>query len=178
MRHAATRFAVASVLALTAAGTFATADAAECPRSHSSPSTLGRSAAARTTLCLLNHERAAHGLRPLRLDRKLSRAARGHANDMVAKRYFAHDSPSGASFTTRIKRTGWMRSRLSWTVGENIGEGSGELASPHAMVSRWMQSHGHRANILAREFRLIGIGVALGTPTGQAGATYATDFGG
>ena len=41
-----------------------------------------------------------------------------------------------------------------------------------------MHSAGHRANILAREFRMIGIGVANGAPTGDRGATYATDFGG
>ena len=41
-----------------------------------------------------------------------------------------------------------------------------------------MNSAGHRANILSRSFRLVGIGIANGTPTGDAGATYATDFGG
>ena len=53
---------------------------------------------------------------------------------MVAKRYFAHDSKSGATFLTRIKRTGWTRSRRSWTVGENIGYGTGSYATPRAMV--------------------------------------------
>jgi uncharacterized protein YkwD len=46
------------------------------------------------------------------------------------------------------------------------------------MVRGWMNSAGHRANILAPSFRLIGIGIAKGTPSGSAGATYATDFGG
>jgi uncharacterized protein YkwD len=134
--------------------------------------------AVRATLCLLNAERRAAGLRPLRLDSKLNRAASGHAHDMVAKQYFDHDSQSGAGFDDRIKRTGWTKSRRSYTMGENIGWGGGELSTPRAMVRGWMNSSGHKANILAREFRYIGIGIADGAPTGGSGATYATDFGG
>src|SRR3954454_8002834 len=178
MRHRATVFAVAVGLALTAAGTFSSAEAAECSLADSSPTAVGRSAAARSTLCLLNNERAAHRFRPVRPDSQLSRAARRHAADMVAKHYFDHVSPSGATPTTRIRATGWMQSRRSWTIAENIGEGSGELASPRAVVSAWMQSPEHRVHILAPEFSQIGIGIALGTPAGEAGATYSTDFGG
>jgi uncharacterized protein YkwD len=171
------RLAVSSLLALSAAGA-APAIANACTGANTTPSRMSAGAAKRATLCVLNRERRAHGLRALRLDRKLGRAARGHARDMVAKRYFAHDSRSGASFATRIKRTGWTRSRRSWTVGENIGWGGGSLATPASMVRGWMNSAGHRANILSRSFRLIGIGIAKGTPSGGAGATYATDFGG
>jgi uncharacterized protein YkwD len=177
MPHLATWSAAASLLVLAGSGTPASADA-QCGRADDSPSAVGREVSARTTQCLINRERAARGLRPLRVDPRLSSAARSHSDDMVAQRYFAHDSPSGVSFTTRIERTGWMRSRRSWTVGENIGEGSGALASPRALVSAWMHSSDHRASILAPEFRLIGIGVTLGTRTGEAGATYTTDFGG
>jgi uncharacterized protein YkwD len=53
---------------------------------------------------------------------------------MVAQHYFAHDSRNGASFADRIKRTGWTRSRRSYTIGENIGWGGGSLATPRAMV--------------------------------------------
>jgi uncharacterized protein YkwD len=171
------RLAVSSLLALSAVGA-APAVAGACTGANTTPAQMSAGAANRATLCLLNRERRAHGLRALRLDRKLGRAARGHARDMVAKRYFAHDSRSGASFSTRIKRTGWTRSRRSWTVGENIGWGGGSLATPASMVRGWMNSAGHRANILSRSFRLIGIGIANRTPTGGAGATYATDFGG
>jgi uncharacterized protein YkwD len=139
---------------------------------------LGQTATIRTTLCLLNKERASRGLSKLRADSRLRRAADGHAGEMVAKHYFDHNSKSGATFVTRIKRTGWTRSRRSWTVGENIGYGSGSYATPRAMVRGWMNSSGHRANILRRQFRMIGIGVANGAPTGGSGATYATDFGG
>jgi uncharacterized protein YkwD len=179
MRRTVTRFAVTSLVALTAAvAAPSVAGASSCSGADSNPAELGQSATIDTTLCLLNEERASRGLGKLRADSKLHRAADGHADDMVAKQYFDHDSKSGASFTTRIKRTGWTRSRRSWTVGENIGWGSGSLATPSSMVDGWMKSSGHRANILARDFRMIGIGVANGAPNGGSGATYATDFGG
>jgi uncharacterized protein YkwD len=167
-----------SLLAVTAVGAApAAANAAGCSGADSMPDRLG-SQASRVTLCLLNQQRRAHGIRPLRADGKLARAARRHARDMVAQHYFSHNSRNGASFSARIKRTGWTQSRRSYTVGENIGWGGGSLSTPRAMVRAWMQSAGHRANILARSFNQIGIGIANGAPTGGSGATYATDFGG
>jgi uncharacterized protein YkwD len=165
-----------SLLALAAVGA-APAMAQACSGADSTPAKLGGKAG-RVTLCLLNRERAARGVRPLRANSKLARAARGHARDMVARRYFSHQSRSGASFSARIKRTGWTRSRRSYTMGENIGWGGGSLSSPRAMVRGWMNSAGHRANILSRSFKQIGVGIANGAPTGGSGATYATDFGG
>jgi uncharacterized protein YkwD len=156
----------------------AAAGAAGCSGADSDPAAMTPSAGHRATLCLLNQQRRSHGLRAFKLDGKLGRAASGHARDMVARRYFGHTSKSGASFSTRIKRSGWTRSRRSYTIGENIGWGGGSLATPRAMVRAWMRSSGHRANILSRSFRMIGIGIASGAPTGGAGATYATDFGG
>jgi len=173
------RLVVSSLLALSAfAAVPGAAQAAGCTGADTAPSAMTRTAANRATLCLLNEQRRANGLHALKLDGKLGRAAAGHARDMVAKRYFAHDSKSGASFGTRIKRTGWTRSRRSYTMGENIGWGGGELSTPRAMVRGWMNSSGHKANILSRQFRYIGIGIANGAPTGGSGATYATDFGG
>jgi uncharacterized protein YkwD len=156
----------------------APATAHACAGAGATISQAPRSELVGVTLCLLNQERAARGLRKLRADSRLRTAADRHAGDMVARRYFAHNSKSGASFVTRIKRTGWTRSRGAWRVAENIGYGSGSLATPRSMVRGWMNSSGHRANILSRHFRLIGVGVAGGAPTGGSGATYATDFGG
>ena len=170
---------MSSLLALSAlAAAPAAAGAAACTGADSDPAAMSRTAANHATLCLLNEQRRSHGLRAFKLDGKLGRAASGHARDMVAKRYFAHDSKSGASFGARIKRTGWTRSRRSYTIGENIGWGGGALATPRSMVRAWMGSAGHRANILSRSFRMVGIGIANGAPTGGDGATYATDFGG
>jgi uncharacterized protein YkwD len=154
-----------------------TASASRCAGADRAPQRLGPAAANAAVLCLLNGERAAHGLRPLRLDARLARAARAHSSDMVAHRYFAHDSRHGASLAARISRTGWTRHRRSWIVGENIAWGKGSAASPAAIVAAWMHSPGHRANILDRRFRAIGIGIVSGTPRGRGGATYSTDFG-
>ncbi|MGN6190064.1 MAG: CAP domain-containing protein [Conexibacter sp.] len=129
------------------------------------------------TLCLLNRVRARYGLPPLRLNAKLSRAARGHSRDMVRHRYFAHESRDGRSPFARMRATHYLPSRGSWWLGENIGWGSGSLAEPAAMVRAWMHSPPHRANILSRHFRDIGIGIAVGAPVGGRGATYTTDFG-
>lgn len=132
------------------------------------------------TLCLLNRVRARHGLRPLRLNAKLSHAARAHSRDMVRHRYFAHNSRNGRSPFDRMLSTHYVPRNAAWWLGENIGWGSGTLSAPAAMVRAWMHSPPHRANILSRHFRDIGIGIAAGAPVAGsrgAGATYTTDFG-
>lgn len=162
-----------------AAGLPATASAASpCTAGRGLPAQLGDTALDSTTLCLINRERAAHGLRRLRLDSRLNRAARRHSRDMVAHHYFAHDSRRGAGFRARIARSGWMKGRSRWSVGENLARGTGTHATPRAIVNAWMRSAGHRHNILQPRFRVIGIGIHLGVPVGgRAGATYTTDFG-
>ena len=150
---------------------------AAAPASAAAPCASGASARA-ATLCLINAERAAHGVRALRLDNRLSRAARRHSRDMVANRYFAHDSRNGAGFSARIASTGWMTGRSRWSVGENLAWGSGSLAAPRAIVAAWMRSAGHRHNIMQPRFHVIGIGIGAGAPTGNgSGSTYTTDFG-
>ena len=172
---------VPAVLAISvAAAVPAVADASpKCASADRTPSELGAPAVRKATLCLLNAERRTHGLRPLRQGRRLARAARGHSRDMVANRYFAHNSLSGAAFSVRIARTGWMRGRDGWTVGENLAWGGGTRSTPRAIVATWMGSAPHRHNILQKRFRKVGIGVSNGVPivSSDAGATYTTDFG-
>ena len=63
-------------------------------------------------------------------------------------------------------------------MGENIGWGQGSLATARSMVTAWMNSPGHRENLLSADYNQVGLGLALGTPTDQTwGATYTTDFG-
>ncbi len=133
----------------------------------------------RATLCLVNAERAARGLRPLRGNPRLAGAARRHARDMVSRGYFSHTSRSGASFLDRIRNTGYTQGRRAWTVGENLAWGTGMLSTPGEIVPAWMASPSHRANVLNGEFREIGIGIALGAPESRAevAATYNIGFG-
>jgi uncharacterized protein YkwD len=130
-------------------------------------------------LCLHNAERMARGLPPLKENAKLRRAAQRHSDDMVRNRYFAHESRSGADMADRILGTGYARNR-GWSLGENIAWGTGRLATAAEIQRAWMQSPGHKANILRRQFRDIGIGIAVGAPVGSGGlggATYTADFG-
>jgi uncharacterized protein YkwD len=128
---------------------------------------------------LLNAARAAHGAPPLRPNARLALAARRHSRDMVAHRYFSHDSLTGEPFSARIARTGWMRSRARWSVGETLAWGRGAKAEPRAIVAAWLASADHRRIVLAPRFHVVGIGVADGTPFGsrRAGRTFTADFG-
>jgi uncharacterized protein YkwD len=148
-----------------------------CSAANASASQASKRLLVRATLCVLNAERARHDLRPLRLNRKLSTAARRHSRAMVRRKFFSHDSVGGASFVDRIRSTGYLSGARSWYVGENIAYGSGNRSSPRSIGSAWMDSPPHRANILSSSFREIGIGLALGTPVGRGGATYTIDFG-
>lgn len=159
----------------------AAACSASAARISVTDETIGTAASA--TLCLLNRERTTRGLKPLRLDRELTKAAVGHSRDMVRRGYFDHDTPNGRSPFDRMLATRYVPRGASWTLGENIGWGTLELAQPIALVKAWMDSPGHRRNILDGRFREIGIGIVTGVPVrdrslgGQPGATYTTAFG-
>jgi uncharacterized protein YkwD len=130
----------------------------------------------RETLCLLNRERAQRGLGPLRLSDPLSQASASHSRNMVRNRFFEH-----GNFVARILNARYVTRSQSWSLGENIAWGTGSLATPAQTVRAWMKSPGHRANILNRRFRDVGIGIALGAPAvvhaSSGAATYTTDFG-
>ena len=129
-------------------------------------------------LCLLNQERASRGLGKLRAHAKLRRAAERHSRSMNANNYFDHVSPAGTTPVERVKAAGYLTGASSWAVGENIAWGERRLSTPAEIMESWMNSAGHRANILNRRFRHVGIGVAAGAPVGGAGgATYTTAFG-
>jgi uncharacterized protein YkwD len=148
----------------------------QCAGAHLQP-TAGNLARIRAAvLCLHNRTRAAHGLPRLTEHPKLRAAAAGHSGHMVADGFFAHVTPAGTGMAERILRTGYA-GRRAWTVGENIAWGTGELATAAQVQRAWMASPDHRANILRREFREFGIGIAIGAPGGQDGATYTADYG-
>jgi uncharacterized protein YkwD len=168
---------VVAALALLLAAAPAASAAGACTAANASTKTASKRELVRATLCVLNAERTRHRLRPLRLNRRLSDAARRHSRAMARRRFFSHNSLNGASFVDRIRVTGYLSGVRSWSVGENIAYGSGGRSTPRAIGTAWMNSPGHRANILSPSFRAIGIGIASGTPVGMQGATYTTDFG-
>jgi uncharacterized protein YkwD len=72
-----------------------------------------------------------------------------------------------------------MRSGGRWTVGENLAWGTADLSTARGLLNAWMNSPGHRANILKPAYREIGVAIAMGTPKSRdaPGATVATTFG-
>jgi uncharacterized protein YkwD len=129
----------------------------------------------------INDIRRARGLRPLRNNARLAAAADFHSKDMARKGYFEHDSANGTAFWRRIERFYLSRGFRSWTVGENLLWGS-QTYGPAFAVREWMNSPPHRANILSREWREIGIGAvtvasAPGEYRGRAVTIVTADFG-
>ena len=140
----------------------ATASAA-CSNKHAHPAQVSNATVKQATLCLLDHQRKMHGRRALKPNRRLARAARKHARDMVRRNYFSHTAPGGADFVDRIMRQDDVNPGQGWTLGENLAWGSYQSATPKSIVLP-MHSPGHRANILNPRFREIGIGVVTGAP--------------
>ncbi|MEU6859092.1 CAP domain-containing protein [Glycomyces sp. NPDC046736] len=103
-------------------------------------------------LDIVNRERGSAGCDPLERDSRLDTAARLHAEDMAANDYFDHTSQDGRSPTDRANAQGYQGG-----VGENIAYG---YRDAEAVMEGWMNSEGHRANILNCGYDVIGIGVA------------------
>jgi uncharacterized protein YkwD len=99
---------------------------------------------------LTNKARVAKGCKPLKRSPKLHKAAQRHAEDMAAKDYFSHTSLDGRQWFERIRAVGYKN-----PAGENIAYGFDTASS---VVKGWMNSPGHKRNILDCKFKTIGIG--------------------
>ncbi|NNJ07404.1 sigma-70 family RNA polymerase sigma factor [Streptomyces sp. PKU-MA01144] len=111
---------------------------------------------AEQVVALVNAERAKAGCGPVRSNDKLETAARRHSEDMAARGYFDHTSPDGTDPGDRITAAGYQWS----TYGENIARGQ---QSPSSVMTSWMNSPGHRANILNCSFKELGVGIHDGS---------------
>ena len=104
---------------------------------------------------LTNEERIKYGLKPLTRDWELCRVARYKSDDMRENNYFSHQSPTYGTPFNMMKNFG-----ISYrTAGENIAMG---YRTPKAVVEGWMNSQGHRANILNKSYTRIGVGFSSG----------------
>ncbi|HYN52075.1 MAG TPA: CAP domain-containing protein, partial [Thermoleophilaceae bacterium] len=116
----------------------------------------------------------------LAYETRLEAAAQRHAEDMVERQFFAHDTPEGLGPADRALNAGYPTKHYS--SGENLAWGTGLEASPVEIVDGWMHSPGHRENILRNAFTQMGVGVVAGVPETPEdplpGATYAVSFGG
>ena len=111
---------------------------------------------------MTNQARRAKGLAPLNQDAELTEVARAHSDDMLVRRFFDHTTPDGVSFDERISDRYRHRVRI---MGENIWYASGyNLGKIHQVAKEimddWMNSPGHRENILDPKFTHLGVGVS------------------
>ncbi|MCY7402002.1 MAG: CAP domain-containing protein [Nocardioides sp.] len=116
----------------------------------------------------MNAARADAGCGALSTDGALTAAAQGHSADMAANDYFSHTSQDGRSFGDRIRAAGYG----GGAIAENIAAGQSSASS---VMASWMDSAGHRANILNCSYSHIGVGVAQG---GSMGTYWTQTFGG
>jgi len=112
---------------------------------------------------LVNAERAKAGCSPVTLEARLTQAAQAHSEDMAAHQNMSHTGSDGSSPGDRITRAGY-----DWRAyGENVAYG---YATPEQVMDAWMNSPGHRANILDCDYQEIGVGHA------QPGDYWTQDF--
>lgn len=117
-------------------------------------------------VALVNKERAAAGCGALTEDAQLTDAAQRHSDDMAARNFFEHTNPDGAGPGERVTDAGYR-----WSAyGENIARGQ---QTPQSVMESWMNSPGHRANILNCSFKNIGIGIHKAS----GGPWWTQDFG-
>jgi uncharacterized protein YkwD len=116
---------------------------------------------------LTNAERTKKGCRKLSADTTLTKVAQAHSVDMAKKNYFAHNSKDGRSPFQRMSDAGYDYA----AAAENIAAGQ---RTPKEVVAGWMNSPGHKANILNCDLTEIGVGYATG---GDYGVYWTQDFG-
>ncbi len=119
----------------------------------------------------LNAERTRRGLGALRTDTTLTSLARGYAREMLRRHFFGHVTPDGTTIAQRLALVSYHYKR----AGENLAYGTGDEGSVSAAFNHWMESPGHRANILDRDFTRIGIGAIA---VGAYATIYVQEFAG
>ncbi|MFE2933812.1 CAP domain-containing protein [Streptomyces sp. NPDC059278] len=135
---------------------------APAPRSAAAPAD---SSAQSAVLALVNQERAKVGCSPLTASSSLASLAQDFSEDMAARGFFDHTDPDGRSPWDRASKAG-----VQGLAGENIARGQ---ANAQAVMDAWMNSDGHRANILNCDYKTLGVGVHHG----PSGPWWTQDFG-
>ena len=119
---------------------------------------------------LVNEQRAAHGLPPMAINDTLGQAAQGYAGYMAEANFFAHRGLDGSTLVTRAEAAGYR----AWSfLGENLAAGQ---PTPERVVTAWMNSPTHRANVLSAEGAEIGIGKAY-NPNAKYRVYWAMEIG-
>lgn len=146
-----------------------------CANKDVSPSSKNGKVILKALLCIMNEQRKLAKLGPLKVSKALQKAALAHTKAMVLGKFFAHQGPAEGSLGIRLKKA-----KYRGAAGENLGAGAGSLSTPLGMVNGWMHSSLHRANLLSRRWKTVGIGYVAKFPVPTAAqpvATFTTDFG-
>ncbi|MFE6186227.1 CAP domain-containing protein [Streptomyces sp. NPDC056465] len=134
-------------------------------REAEAPASPSATSAQATVLSLVNQERAKVGCSPVTASASLTALAQDFSDDMAARDFFGHTDPDGATPWDRADAAG-----VEGLGGENIARGQ---ADAQAVMDAWMDSEGHRANILNCDYKTLGVGVHLGS----GGPWWTQDFG-
>ncbi|MFB4421678.1 CAP domain-containing protein [Streptomyces sp. QL37] len=134
-------------------------------REATAPASPSPTSAQATVLALVNQERAKVGCSPVTTSASLTALAQDFSEDMAARDFFGHTDPDGATPWDRAAAAG-----VQGLGGENIARGQ---ADAQAVMDAWMNSDGHRANILNCDYKTLGVGVHLGS----GGPWWTQDFG-
>ena len=127
------------------------------------------SRAERTLLTAINSARAAAGVPPLRASVSLTTAAAWQSQVLAQAGYIDHTSPDGSTLLDRLTRARWH--------GTTAGEDLAVAPTPSDAVAMWMQSPGHRENMLRPSFHTVGLGLARGVWSGREAVYVTADFG-
>jgi uncharacterized protein YkwD len=176
IRRRAVACPVAITILLALGSAPAPASTARCAGAAAAPGSLSGIARQRAVVCEINRVRGRRGLPPVSVDARLTRTAGRFAHAMVSRGFFSHVGPGGATLQERLQAAGY-RGR---SAGEVLAWGQGRYATPRAAVRSWLHSPPHRRVLLGRDYRDVGVGVALGSPFGggvHGSATYAANLG-
>ena len=148
--------------------------AADCKNADLQPTKKAAKLVARAIVCVVNQQRRANGLKSLRSNKKLAKAAKLHNTYMKRGKFFAHQGPGEPSLAKRIQKY-----KYRGGAGENLGAGSGTSATARGLVLQWMNSPVHRANVLEKAFFTVGVDVMPQKPLDPVlpGATFTAEFG-
>jgi uncharacterized protein YkwD len=126
------------------------------------------SSAERSLLSAINSARAGAGVAPLRVSGPLTDAANWQSMVLARAGYLDHTSPDGSTLVDRLVRVRWK--------GTAAGEDLAVAPDPASAVAMWMQSPGHRENLLRASFRTVGLGLARGAWNGRPALYVTADF--
>jgi uncharacterized protein YkwD len=167
------------------AGGAAPAAATTCPDADLPSAQLTLGEFDLSTFCLINADRAANGVRELRPNPLLHRAAWHYTNALLRGRFFSHHgdfagNPGASTPVRRARAIGYVRPGYVWIVGEDLHWSTPETSSPGQIVQAWMDSAVHRMYLLKPRFDELGVAGAPGTPIDPNlpdGITVAAEFG-